>query len=291
MSLQHMAWRMALGLAACLPLSAQATYQLFSMARSNAITTSPVPGLGGTDYLDLNLLNQPGAAQLQPLDTFASTAHGSATAKFLGRIGLLKAYAASDYAYCCSGGFTQQDGYAEAAVEARFYDEVLVQGAGLADGTPVRYQLNVYLSGTVSSPSFESGGRYSADALAQAGLRDTLSGAAASFSWNARNQATGTYAISIDTAVGRTLAISGMLYAGTYVAAGALIARSAEVDFYHSAGYHLAPSVAGLNTVGASGTDFAAAAVPEPATWALWAAGLGLAGLARRVRRCDRPAC
>jgi hypothetical protein len=277
-----------LALAASLSLPARATYQLTGYARAHAVTTQPVPGLGGTDSLDLNLLNQPGAAQLQALDTFASTAHGSATARLLARIGLLKAYAASDYAYCCSGGVTVQDGYADGTVEARFYDEVLVQGAGLAAGTPVRYRLDLHLAGTVSSPSFEIGGRYSADALAEAGLRDLSSGAATRLRWDARNQATGVFSLTLDTVVGHTLAINGMLYAGTYVAAGARVARSAEVDFYHSAGYTLAPSVAGLSTLGASGHDFATA-VPEPGTWALMLGGVALGALRGTAGRRQGP--
>ncbi|MDT7836502.1 PEP-CTERM sorting domain-containing protein [Aquabacterium sp. OR-4] len=282
----HLALSLTCGLAAGLPLPAQATYQLYGMARAHATTTAPVPGLGGTDDLDVNLLNKPGAGQLQALDTHASNDHGSATARFLGRIGLLKAYATSDYAYCCIGGTTVHDGYADATVQGRFYDEVLVQGAGLADGTPVSYRLDLRLSGTVTRPNFESGGRYSADALAEAGLRDLSTGAAANFSWDARRQDTGVFSLTVQTAVGHRLAILGMLYAGTYVAAGALVARSAEVDFYHSAGYTLAPSVAGLSTLGESGYDFSAAAVPEPGTWALLlAGGLLLALRARQARR------
>ncbi|MEK8048885.1 PEP-CTERM sorting domain-containing protein [Ideonella sp. DXS22W] len=275
----------SLTLAASLSLPAQATYQFSGHARAHAVTTYPVPGLGGTDNQDIDLLNQPGATQLQALDSFASTAHGSATARLLGRIGLLKAYAASDYAYCCSGGVTVQDGYADGTAELRFYDEVLVQGAGLAAGTPVRYRLDLRLDGTVSSPNFEIGGRYSADAIAEARLRDVSSGAAVSLHWDARNQATGVFSLTLDTTVGHTLAIDGMLYAGTYVAAGARVARSAEVDFYHSAGYRLAPSVAGLNTLGASGYDFATA-VPEPGTWALMLGGVALGALRQAGRSC-----
>ena len=66
-----------------------------------------------------------------------------------------------------------------------------------------------------------------------------------------------------------------------------------RADFYHSAVYGLVPSVAGLNTVGASGIDFLASApVPEPAGRALLLLGLGLAGLlaARGLRRRALPA-
>lgn len=282
-------WRVpgtvALVLAAGLPGLAQAgTWQLTATARSQAISSLPLPGEAQVDPQSLDFLNRRGAAALQRLDTHADTAHGSATGLFLGRIGLLKAYAAADYARCCIDGRTVLMGYGDAAVQGRFYDEVLVGGAGLAPGTPVSYQLQLRVSGTVSSPSFESGGFLSAVALAEARLRDISSGQAVDFSWDAARQATGVYTLTLATAVGHTLSIQGMLYAGASVSAGALTARSAEVDFYHSAGYSLAPSVAGLTTIGASGTDFLAP-VPEPATAAAMLLGLVLLAGLSRVRR------
>ena len=261
-----------LAVAAMLPGPAQATYQLTATARSHATFSLPLPGDSDTDAQNLNLLNQPAAATLQRLDTAASVPDGSATGLFLGRIGLLKAHATSGYARCCVDGATLLLGQADAAVQGSFYDEVLVGGAGLAAGTPVVYQLSLRISGTVSSPSFESGGNLSATALADARLRDTRSGQQVSLSWDAARQATGVYTLSLATAVGNTLSIQGMLSAGTLVNAGAVIARSAEVDFVSAAAFDLTPSVAGLNTVGASGTDFLAP-VPEPATVLLWLAG------------------
>lgn len=274
--------------AACLPATALATYQFNGYVRAHAVTTYPVPGLGETESLDIDLFDKPGAAQWQQLDSFARNADGTATARLAGHIGLLKAYAASDYAACCAGGTMLRNGYADGTAEVRFYDEVLVQGAGLAEGTPVSYRLDVRIDGTLSHPRFEVGGAYSADALAQASVVDLSSGAAARLSWDASRQDTGLYSLNINTQVGHSLALSGMLYAGTYVAATATVARSAEVDFYHSAGYSLAPSVAGLNTAGASGYDFSASAVPEPGIWALMLLGLtavgGRAGRAKSRR-------
>jgi hypothetical protein len=274
----------ALVLLAWMPGAARATYQLTAMARAHAVSFLPLPGRAATDPQAVQLLNQPAAATLQRLDSVASVDNGSATALFLGRIGLLKAYAASDYARCCIDGATLLLGDADASVQGSFYDEVLVGGAGLATGTPVTYQLVVRLSGTVSGSDPARDSNLAATALATARLRDTASGQAVDFSWDAARQDTGVYTLSLATAVGHTLSIQGMLDVGTRVSAGAVIGRSAEVDFYHSVGYHLAPSVAGLNTTGASGTDFLAP-VPEPATAVSLLAGLVLlAALCRRRR-------
>jgi len=277
-----MALATAVALAGWLPGAAQATYQLSASARSHAVSFLPLPGGAETDPQSLNLLNQPGAATLQRLDTFADTTNGAATGLFLGRIGLLKAYAAADYARCCVDGATLLLGQADASVEGRFHDEVLVTGAGLAAGTPVSYQLVLRIGGTVSSPAFESGGNLSANALAEARLRDVTNGQEVSLGWDAARQATGLYTLSLPTVVGHTLSIQGMLSASALVNAGAVTGRSAVVDFYHSAGFDLAPSVAGLNTTGASGTDFLAP-VPEPGTAALWLCALAALPLWRRL--------
>ncbi|URI07447.1 hypothetical protein MW290_02165 [Aquincola tertiaricarbonis] len=259
--------------AALLPLSAHATYQLTATSNARTVSFLPAPGGTDTDAQNLNFFNQPGATTLQRLDSFATADHGNATARFQGRIGLLKAYAESNYARCCIEGTTVLLGGANATVQGSFYDEVLVGGDGLAVGTPVSYQLVLRLSGTVSNPSFESGANLYAVAMAEARLRDSSSGQEVSLKWDAAEQATGLYTLTLATAVGHTLSIQGMLFADTHVEAGAVIGRHAEVDFYHSAGYNLAPSVAGLNTIGASGTDFLAP-VPEPATTLLWCSGL-----------------
>ena len=103
------------------------------------------------------------------------------------------------------------------------------------------------------------------------------------FQWDAARHGTGLYSLTLATEVGHTLGLSGMLYASAYVSANATLARAAEADFSHSAYFYLSPSVAGLNTVGASGHDFMAP-VPEPAAAALLVAGLLALALRHKAR-------
>jgi hypothetical protein len=281
------AWLLAGGLCAALAAGSAAaqTYQLQAYVRSNATMFSPGPGMADVQYDDVDLLNQPGATQLQVLDESSQAPNGGvATARFLGRIGLLKAYASASHPYCCSPtGQTITTGYSDATAQGSFYDTVLVAGAGLAEGTPVSYRIELSISGSLGSPSFESGGALATDGIAEARLRDLSSNQEVLFRWDAKLQAPGVYAITLNTQVGHSLGLSGMLYAGASVSSSASTGRYAEADFYHSAGYTLLPSVEGLNTVGASGFDFASP-VPEPATALLWAAG-GLGLLLRQTMR------
>lgn len=282
-----------LSLAAAWPAVAGAqTWQLAANLLANAFMTLPEPRVDVTRNADLNLLNQPAAAQLHLLHEISSVPNGgSAEASFLGRVGMLKAHAVAGYPYCCTiNGQVVTIGYTNATVQASFYDTVAVTGAGLAAGTPVQYRVDFDITGSISHPAFEIGGHLSADGLAQVRLRDTSSGREVLLNWDAKRDATGRYSLTLDTQVGHELGVSGMLYAGGYVDAYATLGRVAQADFYHSAVYSLAPSVAGLNTTGASGFDFLAP-VPEPAGWALLLLGLvGLLG-ARRLTPRALPAC
>lgn len=264
-------------------LAAAQSYQLTAYTRAN--TNDFLANVGKSDNQTFDWQDKPQALALNALDAQSAAGGGGATASFLGTIGLLKAYASATYPRCCDAlGHTVAYGYANGTVQGSFYDTVVVAGGGLAVGTPVSYRLDLRIDGSLSSPAFESGGALSAEGIAEARLVDRDSRQGAILNWDAKKQATGVYSLTLLTQVGHTLSINGMLFADAYVGSGAVTARSAESDFYHSAGYTLVPSVAGLNTVGASGHDFAST-VPEPTSALL--AGLGLVAVfgQRRLRR------
>jgi hypothetical protein len=277
-----------LAAAALLPLSALAQSYGASGA-VNATTTleifgAPTQTISNVD--SFSFIHQPEALQPHGLNEVATVGGsvGSARALFEGAIGTLKAYSSAAYAY----GYDAQGhglfrGYASATAQGSFADTVLVGGAGLRLGTPVNYRVEFRIDGTLSSPSFEIGGFLNASAVASARLTDLQSGQEVSLNWDASRQAVGLYTLTLATQVGHSLQFTGSLATSAGVTHYAQTGRSAEADFYHSAYYALAPSVAGLNTVGASGHEFAVSNVPEPASWALFGAGL-LALLLSRSR-------
>jgi PEP-CTERM motif len=273
------------GMLASAPALAQ-TYQSQAYTRSHVATFFPGPSDSITSYDDYDYLNKPEAKDLHHLSTQATYTGGSASAQFLGSVGTLKAQAHASYVYCCSiTGQTVAYGYSDATAQGSFFDTVHVQGAGLSEGTAVTYRVDFRIDGTLSSPSFEMGGFLSADGIAQVRLRDMVTFEEVSLNWDAKKDTTGLYSLTLQTQVGHDIGISGMLYAGASVSSGARAARSADADFYHSAHYYLSPSIAGLNTVGASGHDFLATAVPEPETWAMLMVGLSAVMARARKKR------
>lgn len=271
---------LALLLACCLPAAAIDS-QLSAVLNVNATAFYPVSGAVQHNPT-LDLRDDPRVNQLQKVDASAAFGGGTATASFAGRMGLLRATAAASFPYCCDAqGHLVTQGYGNATVQARFYDTIAVTGAGLSAGTPVSYRVSFSIEGELSNPSFESGGFLTAYGVAEVRLRDMASFAEVNKSWDASRDAPGVFTLTLDTFVGRTLSLSGMLAVGASVSAYAQLGRNAWADFGHSAGYQLVPSVAGLNTVGASGWDFATP-VPEPGSWLLMGAGLLALALWRR---------
>lgn len=281
-------WRHAGALLLLAPACAWAqSYQVTAYTRAN--TNDFLGNVGKSDYQSFDWVDKPQALALNALQAQSAAGGGGAQARFMGNLGLLKAYATANYPGCCDAlGHTVAYGYANGTAQGSFYDTVAVSGAGLATGTAVDYRLDFRIEGTLSSPSFESGGALSADGIAEARLVDLVTRQEVSFRWDAKQKAPGVYSLTLSTQVGHSLAISGMLFAEAYVGSGAATGRSAVANFYNSAGYGLAASVAGLNTVGASGHDYLVSSVPEASALQLGAAGLlvlGARGAMQRRRR------
>lgn len=264
-------------------------YQLYANTLVNTTSFFPLPGDVDAHTQQLNYFNQPQARSLQRLDDEAHMGGGSAKANFLGQIGLLKAYASASYPYCCPGGDFVRNGYANATVTGGFYDTISVWGAGLAVGTPVSYTVTMRINGSLSYPDFESGGYLSGYGQALVRLTDMTTRVEAWDRWYAHQDDPGLYSVTLNTEVGREISISGTLDVGASVSAYARTGRSVESDFYHSVFYSLLPSVAGLNTLGSSGHDFALVqtpepeGVPEPASLPMVLLALALLGWLRRT--------
>ena len=273
-------------LAASLPAAAIDSQLLVNM---NVHATSfLIPGNGEQRFTPtLDLRDDPRLTQMQRMHEIASYAGGHGIGRFEGHVGLLRAFASASFPYCCDlAGYRVNYGYAGASVQGQFYDSITVSGAGLAAGTPVSYTVNFQIGGHLSNPSFEIGGFLSAYGVAEVRLGDLTSRETKIRSWDASRDAPGNYQLTLNTEVGRTIFVVGMLAVGASVSDYATLGRYVEADFAHSAGYQLVPSVAGLNTVGASGYDFSTP-VPEPTAGLLMLAGLAALAGRRQLRACS----
>jgi len=276
LSLPQALSRLSFALVAVLPMAADA--QVYGLT-ANAITEVINFPLADRQVGYLDLDRDPRASALQTLDRQALLGPGSvATAKFLGSVGLLKAYAGASYPL---GG----DGMATSTLTSGFSDTILVSGAGLAVGTPVSYRVDFSIQGSVLGGP--PGSNFGAFANASVALQDDFTRQSVVLNWSDKTQKPGVYSLVLNTQVGRSLVLYGTLDVGARVQGNSLVGRIAEADFYQSAVYSLAPSVAGLNTVGASGHDFTVSSVPEPSSWVLLGAGL-LALVRLQSRRARR---
>lgn len=270
-------------LGAAAPVQAQ-NYQITGGVNTLAALFSPGPREDQQHAADFNWYDRPEARAVQSLSEFSVVSNGGYGRASLSA-GMGAQHALSQSYYPSGQPEPHYYGYSFGTAQATFADTVHVEGAGLAVGTPVRYQLHLWIDGSISSPSFEIGGHLSADGLAQMQLIDRTSNQRESLSWDIKRDSTGWYSIALDTVVGHDLMVTGMLYAGASVDSSATLARYAEADFSHTARYFLQPSLAQLNTVGASGHDFNISLVPEPSAAWLLLAGLAVLGLLRGRRQ------
>lgn len=279
-----------LAVLALLPFASHAAdYSVYgSVIAGSSLRVNNQPPEGGPDVgSSFRFTDEPQALQPNALEAISTVSKGMGKAMFLGSIGSLKAYAFATFADGVGPfNFPIFSGQAKGEAGGDFFDRLTVTGAGLAVGTPVSYRLDFSIDGTLSSPSFEQS--YLATfARATVRLTDLDLGRRVEFTWLAGASAPGLYSLTLATQVGSTLRIEGSLAASAKVDAFARTGRLAEADFYHSALYTLTPSVAGLNTVGASGHNFLAP-VPEPSSWALFGGGLlALGWLQRRRSRVE----
>jgi len=259
-------------------------YQITGHVNTLASTFAPGPREDQNHVDHFSWYDRPEARVVQSLSEFSSVSNGGyGRASLSAGMGELRALSQSYY----PSGLPEPHyyGYSFGTAQATFADTVRVEGAGLAVGTPVRYQLHLWIDGSISSPSFEIGGHLSADGLAEMQLIDRTNNQRQSLSWDIKRHSTGWYSIALDTVVGHDLMVTGMLYASASVDSSATLARYAESDFSHTARYFLQPSLAQLNTVGASGHDFNISLVPEPSAAWLLLAGLAVLGLLRGRRQ------
>lgn len=252
------------------------TYNVFGTVTAEVTSRAPVAAYQSNPDSVLRQ-DDPRATQPNALAVDAAAGPGAAHAKFIGSLGVLKAYAATSFPYAYNAANELvNDGYASARVDGNFLDQVLVTGAGLALLTPVTYSIVFDIAGTTSSRT--------AYATAGATLSDVSRGTYATpLNWDSRSSAPGRFTVSIDTFVGDTLQIYGKLSVHADSYSNSADTSSGVADFYNSAHFHLTPSVAGLNTIGASGYNYLATTVPEPAT--AWLLAFGLAGLLSHRRR------
>jgi len=252
----------------------------------------PLPSIsvdGGVSPLggSINLPHQ-GFDKSSGISFAAQTVSGSASltvvtdgsyadASAVAGLGQLHAYSDAHRAYD-NGYYSRGD--AQAGADATFTDYIL-PSTNDQSISYVNYLLTLNLTG---SHTLEDAHNYPGfSAMAQ-------------ISWDLRNYSTGqVYAsavfdttdasqskllqIPISALPNKLMSLSVGISTSTYVTSNdAPQYLTAVADYKDTLTVHLDAVTPGANTVGTSGQDYATAAVPEPSTWALTLAGLGVIG-------------
>ena len=272
-------------IALCAVLFATGDLTALPFQSSGFVSTKLIGAFGNVTAQDVHFydfLNEPAAIDVNNLEaSSAATNFGSANARVAGTIGSLRTFATAS-------GFSAPIGTVESRSQAEFFDTLIVSGNGLAAGTMVSYRVDFSISGGVTAPADSAFGQSFAIGLASVRLQDRTSGERVLLNWDAATDAVGVFSLTLATEVGHELRISGSSASAAVVKIDPLTALTATSDFFHTANYALVPSIAGLNTIGASGHNFLVTVptrVPAPESWALLLLGLGL-GL---IAICTRP--
>ena len=271
--------------ALCAALFAAGDLQAATFQSAGFVSTRLIGAFGNVTAQDTHaydFLNEPAALDLNSLDASSSAMNfGSGIARVAGTIGSLRTFATAS-------GFSEPTGTVESRSQAEFFDTLMVSGNGLAAGTMVSYRVDFSINGGVTAPVSSAFGQSFARGLASVRLQDRTSGERVQLNWDAANDAVGVFSLTLATEIGHELSISGSLASGVVVRIDPFTPLSATSDFFHTANYALAPSIAGLNTTGASGRNFLVApptGVPAPEAWGLLLLGLGAIATCARPRR------
>ena len=168
----------------------------------------------------------------------------------------------------------------EAGSTALMIDTIQAGGPGILPGARMRYTVGIDISG-----SFErlgANGPVSSAASLNVILKDWATYQRGELSWAAAVRGTGHFEFYLDTFAGNYLELYSSLSTSAY--GGGSVGANASADLSHTVRMTLTPSIAGANTLGASGFNYAVSAVPETSSWAMLVSGLLTLGWVYRGR-------